>query len=149
MNITHLTKLNSEDRKTKMKSMRIRNKAYDSLELMKKRTGLSVNEIVNRVAEQLGAEYKFLEEIEKEIKINKKVNIIGHLNSGYTVYFVITENENIMSKLKYKSVYSIYKFESVIGSNEIYIDDLHELLDFGLNSNYEIYRQQPKLKESE
>ena len=54
-----------------------------------------------------------------------------------------------MSKLKYKSVYSIYKFESVIGSNEIYIDDLHELLDFGLNSNYEIYRQQPKLKESE
>lgn len=152
MNIAKLKKIHT-GKKSHLKSFRLKNSANESLKLINKCTGLSENEIVNRMVEALGAECRLLEKIDNELKVNGEAIVTAYQTAiGYTLTFEVSKITNVIGQsilYKVKHTLSHVCKPNGVQENEIILEDIKDLLDFGFNSNYEIYRQQPKLKESE
>ena len=154
MNVSRLIKKGKEAKeKTIMKSFRLRNSANEALKLLSKFSGISGNEIVNSAIEGLGAEMRLLEKIDNELKIDGATITTGYqTSSGYTTIFEISKildsfNRDVLYNVKY-SVSHINKPDDT-QEHEFILQNINDLLDLGFNGNYQIFRQQPKLKESE
>lgn len=157
--MANLKKFLNEEKKqqrTKVKSFRLSTNAYSAIETLAAKTGKSQNEIVNEIFEDYEIELSFINNLEKLfIKLVKnekkivlrKITAVNDFADRELVYLyeILKDNDN-QFVMNYKILEVQYPETKMVAhtitktllDSKLNIADLTRLLDFGVDSAFEV-----------
>ena len=157
MSIRRLMKQGNEEKKGILKSFRLRGSSKEALENLASVSSVSQNETLNIILEESYADYKVIQEIENYLESTISYNnnyYIGAIASKcfnqddytYCTHFKVISTEvglkfNIINQFNViENSGATHPFidRKELVSGLFHLNDLSELLDYGLNSEFKV-----------